>query len=320
MKNAPSLLVSSVQTVLLLVGTITVITSSSSAFVVHHQQTTTSLSITSSLSPLFAKTSSSAKKKKKKPSAATTSSMGGFGKASSTPAVSKQQSDDYAAFPPLEPSVADTLLKSPEPLLESGCLTDEVYQRLEQIYGFPDFNYDDVKKKKHVATQQQEDTDTGVVSFDDLIASATGGSTTESSSSSNLGDLLGGSTSSASKTQQSPSSPATSSIDAISKLPPFQEFRILHMDPLVIAVDDFFTHEECQRYIDLVTTPSKKNAENAPFQTRSKTVGKDAQAKAQRTSTTWFNSYKTVPELMAKASRLLGLDTIDRWEEPQIVR
>lgn len=56
------------------------------------------------------------------------------------------------------------------------------------------------------------------------------------------------------------------------------------------------------------------------FKTRSKTVGKDANAKSQRTSTTWFHHYRNVPELMVKASRLLGLDTIDRWEEPQTVR
>ncbi|KAL3805261.1 hypothetical protein ACHAW5_003226 [Stephanodiscus triporus] len=42
-----------------------------------------------------------------------------------------------------------------------------------------------------------------------------------------------------------------------------------------------------------------------------------------RTSTTWFHHYAGVPELVAKASRLLGLDDVDdirRWEEPQTVR
>jgi len=56
------------------------------------------------------------------------------------------------------------------------------------------------------------------------------------------------------------------------------------------------------------------------FQTRSKTVGNDSTAKSQRTSTTWFHYYKNVPELIAKASRLVGLGSIDRWEEPQTVR
>ena len=50
------------------------------------------------------------------------------------------------------------------------------------------------------------------------------------------------------------------------------------------------------------------------------TVKIDEESKAQRTSTTWFSHYKNVPALMAKASRLLGLEGIDRWEEPQTVR
>ena len=53
---------------------------------------------------------------------------------------------------------------------------------------------------------------------------------------------------------------------------------------------------------------------------QSQTVGKDSRSKAQRTSTTWFHYYEGVPELMAKASRLLGLEGIGRWEEPQTVR
>ena len=283
---------------------------------------------------LFAKTAKKNKKKKKAASASTTT--GGFGKA---PAVApparntRNDHDDFAAFPPLEPSVAQTLLKSPEPLLEPGCLTEEVYQRLDQIYGFPDFNYDDETKQ---STSPPSESDQAL-SLDDLISSVTGSDSgggsggdfsdllPSSSSKENFSDLLGVDDSSTprQRQQQSPSSSSTSTIDAISKLPPFQDFRVLHMDPLVIAVDDFFTHEECDRYVNLVAAPSSPNKgdnDNIPFQTRSQTVGKDAQAKAQRTSTTWFNHYKAVPELMAKATRLLGLESIDRWEEPQIVR
>jgi hypothetical protein len=50
------------------------------------------------------------------------------------------------------------------------------------------------------------------------------------------------------------------------------------------------------------------------------TVRKDALAKSQRTSSTWFHHYKNIPELMAKSSRLIGLDGIDQWEEAQTVR
>ena len=91
------------------------------------------------------------------------------------------------------------------------------------------------------------------------------------------------------------------------------------MDPLVLAVDDFFTEEECDRYIGMSTQTGQAD-DKKPMQIRSRTVGKDAQAKAQRTSTTWFHHYSQVPELMAKASRLLGLDGISQWEEPQTVR
>ena len=84
-----------------------------------------------------------------------------------------------------------------------------------------------------------------------------------------------------------------------------------------------YNDQECDRYVDMSLAPVDDNGNQKTvdsFQTRSKTVGKDASAKAQRTSTTWFHHYRNVPELMAKASRLVGLDSIDRWEEPQTVR
>ncbi len=53
---------------------------------------------------------------------------------------------------------------------------------------------------------------------------------------------------------------------------------------------------------------------------QSRTIGTDSYSRAQRTSTTWFHHYGGVPELIAKASRILGLESINRWEEPQTVR
>ena len=89
-------------------------------------------------------------------------------------------------------------------------------------------------------------------------------------------------------------STVNSNMDSIAELPQFSEFRVLHVDPLVLAVDDFFTDEECDRYVKL----SDNKDEDAPaFETRSKTVGKDRLAKSQRTSTTWFHHYRSVPEL-----------------------
>merc|ERR1712176_269128 len=84
---------------------------------------------------------------------------------------------------------------------------------------------------------------------------------------------------------------------SISSLPPFSTFRVLHVDPMVLAVDDFFTPEECDRYVEKSLTPKTNNL---TMKVKSKTVGKDKLAKAQRTSTTWFHHFKEVPELMAK--------------------
>ena len=61
------------------------------------------------------------------------------------------------------------------------------------------------------------------------------------------------------------------------------------MDPLVLAIDDFFTPDECDRYIAMVNTPHGKHSPPMDYETRSKTVGKDALSKSQRTSTTLLN-------------------------------
>ena len=250
----------------------------------------------------FALLAKATKKKKSSPT-----SSGGFGKTEKDPSSSKQ--DDFAAFPALDKSVASTLVSSPLELLEPGVLPEEVYERLDQIYGFPAFNFE---TKAQESSADEED-----MSFTDLISSGVVGSSSDGNG--NLADLLNISPTSATTSN---TKVTTTTMDAIANLPPFTEFRVLHMDPLVLAIDDFLSHEECDRYVTMTTAPptSKTNADDAPFQTRSKTVGKDAGAKAQRTSTTWFHHYKNVPELMAKASRLLGLDGIDQWEEPQTVR
>lgn len=242
---------------------------------------------------LHAKT---AKKKKKKKTGA--SSPGGFGKVT---VDEENETDDYSVFPALEQDVAQTLVPStPETQKEPGELSAEIYDRLNQIYGFPNFNYEtyDDKKPSEVANTEAKMTDTD---FANLLSSAiTGEAMPTSSSDASLPNI-------------------DSRIDSISELPPFTKMRVLHVDPLVIAVDDFFTEEECDRYVTMSTAPSS-GTNDSPFQTKSMTVGKDALAKSQRTSTTWFHHYKSVPELIAKASRLLGLPGIDQWEEPQTVR
>jgi hypothetical protein len=242
------------------------------------------------------------------------SSGGGFGKVVEIP---EKRQDEYSIFPALDPEVEKTILASPDELQASGALPNEVYDRLDQIYGFPNFNFQNI-----VNIQESS------LSFDELISGSVQTSNssfqTSTSASSKLSNqefanLLASATGDESiSLSRSPVVDRTT-MEAIASLPQFSDFRVLHVDPLVLAVDNFFTDDECNRYIAMSENPPDDTAD-AAFQTRSKTVGKDTAAQSQRTSTTWFHHYKNVPELMSKASRLLGLDGIDRWEEPQTVR
>jgi hypothetical protein len=267
------------------------------------------------------------KRKEKKPAGAP--SGGGFGRVAAPKEV-----DDYAVFPALEQQVADTRIPSPPEWLlqqqQAGGeeLPGEMYDRLDQIYGFPSFNYYESSNSGDV--EEVVEDSSGSMSFDELISSTGSSSSSAKSSTTTISDdttfadLLASATGGKVDTQTTTTMPQDqedTKMDAISSLPPFSKFRVLHVDPLVIAIDEFFTEEECDRYVAMSTAPkNKKDKDDGPFETRSMTVGKDALAKSQRTSTTWFHHYKNVPELMAKASRLLGLDGIDQWEEPQTVR
>ncbi|CAM9315523.1 unnamed protein product [Discosporangium mesarthrocarpum] len=57
-----------------------------------------------------------------------------------------------------------------------------------------------------------------------------------------------------------------------------------------------------------------------PRMVESATINAQAQFQQQRTSTTWFHHYAAVPELLGKASTLLGVEDLRLWEEPQTVR
>ena len=204
----------------------------------------------------------------------------GFGTATSKKKQVVGSSDDYAIFPALEPGVKDTLVTAPGEEIP-GELPNEIYQRLDQIYGFSQFNYEALEEGEQEGAS---------LSFEDLLS---GSFEEEEEDQSKEEDVY-----------------------QISQLPPFEKFSVLHVDPLVLLVEDFFTPEECDAYVEMPLNAKKDEV----FKTGSLTVGKDEESKAQRTSTTWFNHYKNVPALMAKASRLLGLEGIDRWEEPQTVR
>jgi len=277
------------------------------------------------------------KKKKKKQ---VTQSGGGFGKSTglksgggfgkkSTGGENDSDESDYAIFPAMEDRVKSTLVPSTAEIAEEAKdLPHELYDRISQIYGFNTFNH---PQEKSFGDEELE----SPASFDELLAVGSSDSTstpassdftdllkTSSSSSSNTDDFtdLITSATGSSTSQTLTSIAATEQID-ISSLPPFSTFRVLHIDPMVLAIDDFFTPEECDRYVDKCISPKKgTETDGLPMKVKSKTVGKDKLAKAQRTSTTWFHHFKEVPELMAKASRLLGLDGIERWEEPQTVR
>ena len=217
----------------------------------------------------------------------------GFGKGVAKSTSSSIAPSDTAAFPALHPDVAKTLLGFTGDNSLPQDLSSEMYQRIAGIYGFRSFNY---------LMEEAPPMSTGnspIFSFADLLSSSTNG-----------GDI------------DTIASQAVDEQVPLSNLPAFDKFRVLHIDPLVIAIDEFFTSDECDSYVQKSSKGSASTAKDAfrPMESQSKTVGKDALAAAQRTSTTWFHHYRTVPELMSKASRLMGLDDITRWEEPQTVR
>ena len=241
----------------------------------------------------------------------------GFGKS-----APKRKTKETFAYPPLEPSVIQTLVPPPTDTDNSrgDILSEEIYDRLEAIYGLPQFNFGGENSIFNTigvtdSSDVKEETKTGDL-FDDLIK-------TERDDS--LDGLFG-----SSAALRNEAMPSSSSYD-LNMLPPFTKFRVLHTDPMVLVVDDFLSPKECERYIQLsCDSENNSSSENKQLSEelslsplligKSLTVGKDSRSQAQRTSTTWFHHYQGVPELMCKASRLLGLDGIDRWEEPQTVR
>jgi hypothetical protein len=325
------------------------------------QQTTTAF-VTSPRSflsspPITRDVKLNASKKKSKPKKSNTSNKtgGGFGTSSSTATKPKKSVDNSIQYPELEPQVRQTLLPSPNINFinneDSGTvLAEEMYDRLEDIYGLEKFNFGGVgaiyksigvvvgNEEKEVEEVEGGGGGSSPSSslFDDILSGGGSSSTTSSlsgGSSDPLEQLFGPAPapSSDSNTEES----KTAAFD-LNILPPFEKFRVLHTDPMVLSIDDFFTNEECDRYVQMSIDAEKQqtgaegettNEEGSDISSlqplllgQSQTVGKDSRSKAQRTSTTWFHHYQGVPELMAKASRLLGLEGIDRFEEPQTVR
>lgn len=96
----------------------------------------------------------------------------------------------------------------------------------------------------------------------------------------------------------------------------FPGLKVLHEEPLVLSVENFFSPETCDDYIKLA---NEENTEGTGALKISQSKTLDHKAKAERTSTTWFHHYSTMYEMMAKACKLLGC-SLEQWEEPQTVR
>jgi prolyl 4-hydroxylase len=86
--------------------------------------------------------------------------------------------------------------------------------------------------------------------------------------------------------------------------------RLLHLDPPVLVVDDFFSKEECEALVALTETEDAFEVESATFSTLTASA---------RTSTTWYTRHTVVPTFVGRAAELTGRDP-NTFEEPQIVR
>ena len=249
--------------------------------------------------PLVAMNSKSASGRKK--NHAPPNKGGGFGYKSPSSDASKDDGDSDIVYPDLELNVIKTLVPATiEGTTVGGVLSEEMYDRLEDIYGFDTFNFG------------------GVGAIYKSISS--GGSSTQG-----VGDILSPSLLPSIENDATSQNQSCSSRFDLNSMSPFEKFCVLHVDPLILTVEDFFTMNECDKYVQMSIDSERNHQEqNNNIQPmllgQSQTIGKDSRSKAQRTSTTWFHYYEGVPELMAKASRLLGLEGIGRWEEPQTVR
>jgi prolyl 4-hydroxylase len=94
------------------------------------------------------------------------------------------------------------------------------------------------------------------------------------------------------------------------------KLNLLHSDPPVLTVDNFFSRQECEEYMRMVDSTSDEYDECNTIPIVSPTF---ANSISRRTSTTYFCRYSSVPTLLWKAQHLLNVD-VHQFEEPQIVR
>jgi prolyl 4-hydroxylase len=95
------------------------------------------------------------------------------------------------------------------------------------------------------------------------------------------------------------------------------KLRLLHQSPPVLAIENFFSPEECEATQQVVeATSAAGGGSSPPVQVGSRTF---EGAISRRTSTSWFCCYEQHPALLAKAVHVLGLQ-LPNMEEPQVVR
>lgn len=107
--------------------------------------------------------------------------------------------------------------------------------------------------------------------------------------------------------------PSVSTMSAPAHIPTinlsYPKMRAVYGDPPVFEIDQVFSKELCDDYIN--------RAEKLGVKIASQTF--NGASGSKRTSTTWYLPYKEVPELLSFASSLTGLP-VTHFEEPQIVR
>lgn len=89
----------------------------------------------------------------------------------------------------------------------------------------------------------------------------------------------------------------------------FKGLKVLHSDPLIVEIDNFIEPHICDKFILLAQEKGK--------QIQSQTFSSLTSSK--RTSTTWFISYKDIPEFLSAINKLTKFP-LTQYEEPQIVQ
>ena len=97
------------------------------------------------------------------------------------------------------------------------------------------------------------------------------------------------------------------------------KLNLVHANPPVFTIDNFFTEQECIQYRNMVDPSSTEYRQDDTISVTSPTF---ANSISRRTSTTYFCRYSAVPTLLAKILHLFGDNNIDihQCEEPQIVQ